>query len=95
MKEVLGVYREIIRFLVHLQLPLGEYGKSSIHIVKAEDCKKAGKISLEGECHNEPDFSDFSENDAVWDGIEFIYRISSIVEIKSDQLFALEQLGIA
>ena len=98
MKEVLeglGVYREIRRFLVHLQRQLGEYEKSSIHIVKAEDCKKAGKIAPEGECHNEPDFSEFPENDAVWDGIEFIYRISSIVEIKSDQLFVLEQLGIA
>lgn len=78
MKEVLEVYREIRRFLVHLQLQLGEYEKSSIHIVKAEDCKKAGKIAPEGECHNEPDFSEFPENDAVWDGIWYRIYISYI-----------------
>lgn len=77
-------------YIVTLRLHLGEYLKSSNHVVVAEDPESAKKAALEAECHNECRM----EPDGVscWDGSEFFYRAVSCREVPAGMAALFENL---
>ena len=72
-------------YLVKLNLQVGEYEKSSVHLVEAEFPIQATKIALEGECHNDiGDGAEYLNSDQVEDAHgEMIYTLHSVKKVDS------------
>lgn len=83
------------KYLVTLELRIGEYEKIAYSVEKAENEKEAGIEALKGQCHSEPDFSEFPDMDQVWDMHEMIYSVYSVKEITDEQNKVLFDLGIS
>jgi len=66
-------------FFVKLRLQIGEYEKTSQHVLFAEDFEQAARQALANECHGEPDFEE--GGDACWDMGEMRYRLDSICNL--------------
>lgn len=77
-------------YIVSLKLYLGEYQKSSNHVVVAEDPASAKKTALESECH----IKCLMEPDGVscWDGSEFFYRAVSCREVPAGMAALFQSL---
>jgi hypothetical protein len=82
-------------YLIHLTLTLGEYEKSNFSVVLSSSEEEAIEIALRGECHNEPDFNEFPDKDAVWDGGEYVYTADRAVLLTEEQYNVLKELRIA
>ncbi len=71
-------------YLVTLTLFLGEYEKTSKHLVTAKHSKSAGKKALQAECHNKPKATDWTGDTQV-DDDGFTYRVNSVLELTAEQ----------
>ena len=71
-----------MHYIVNLRLILGEYEKSSMHVVDANTATEASQLALANECnqncHMEPD------GESCWDGSDFVYRVKSCQPIPAD-----------
>lgn len=78
-------------FIVNLLIRAGEYEKSGISLIQAEDEMKAGKLALEGECHYDLE-NVYWENGGVYDAQgEFFYRVKSCKEVPAEHVPVLLQ----
>lgn len=64
-------------FVIKLHMLLGEYEKSSIHLVRAETREIAEKRAIEMESHNEP----VDIGNGGWGDDFFVYRVDSVKEV--------------
>lgn len=78
-------------YLVTLNLRLGSIEKTARAIAQAKTEKEAGIIALTGECHDEPDFSDYPEKGACWDMGEFVYEVYEVKLIEPQDLDVLHK----
>jgi hypothetical protein len=68
-------------YQVKLTLIIGEYEKTTEHIVQAVNAELAGYTALCDETHNEPlSFSEYDDG-VEWEDDFMIYRVYSVTEI--------------
>ena len=73
-------------YVVTLTMYIGEYEKSSLHLIRAESPKEAGIKAQEYECHNDPDFS--HDSGACWDDW-MCYRVANVRQIDDGEFNVL------
>ncbi len=71
-------------FLVNLTLHIGDYEKSSNHLIYADSKEKAGIAALKDECHGEPDVIEDGINQSCWDMGEMLYRVHGVKELTEE-----------
>jgi hypothetical protein len=82
-------------YLVKLTLNIVGYEKQSHLVVSAPDESSAKEQALRDECHNEPNFDEWPDMNACWDGDDFIYEVYSCRELTDEQYETLKDVGIA
>jgi len=78
-------------YLVTLNLVLGSCEKTVRYLIKASDKKQAGINALTCECRDEPDFSEYIDQNACWDMGEFVYQVYDTKLVNPDHLSILKE----
>jgi len=81
-------------YLVTISVNIGGYEKITHVVVQAKDDEEAGTLGLREECHNEPDFTEYPDQQACWDGGEFFYMVYDTKELTHDQHVTLKNLKL-
>ena len=69
-------------YIVVLTVVIGEYEKSTNHLVRATNSTNAGTLAMENESHNQD--SGFDMNGDWWDD-DMLYRVSLSKEISEEE----------
>lgn len=83
------------KYLVTLNLIIGECEKTAYSVQIANSEKEAGIGALRNQCHGEPDFDEFPDMDACWDMHEMIYEVYNIQPLSDEDYEVFKRLGIA
>ena len=78
-------------YLVTLNLRLGSVEKTARALIEAKTADEDGTSALIGECHEEPDFSDYPDKQSCWDMGEFVYEVYSVKLIEPEELPVLHK----
>lgn len=73
-------------YLVKTKLVNGEVERRAIDLIYAEGERQAGKQALINNCFSKPDFSEYPDEEACWDGSEGIYTVLQVKPLTEAQV---------
>ena len=80
-------------YLIKLKLQIGEYEKSSVHLVESEHSTLAVEAALKNECHHDiGEGAEFMEIDQMEDAHgEMVYRLYSMHKVDPEDVDTLRK----